>query len=125
MNVIQRKKKLWRIPLIVAILFTLFWGIWSFFGGQVPATDQLRMIDEWIIQFPFPISRWLDVIFAPLLTFILVLIFSSERYRKDKEKFLKKTDEESEEGGGVGITANVTSVPFDIRNSCCILYNLI
>ena len=95
MDVIQRKKKLWRIPLIVAVLFALFWGIYSLFGGQVPATNQLRMINKWTIQFPFPVSRWLDVIFAPLLTFVLVLIFSSQRYKKDKEEFAKKDEEEN------------------------------
>lgn len=84
MEAIQRKKMLWRIPLVAAILVAIFWGIWSFFG-QVPATDHLQITEKWTLQLPFSVSRWWDVLFASIWAFILVLIFSSGRIKKDED----------------------------------------
>lgn len=74
---------LWRIPLIAAILVAMFWGIWSLFGS-VSATDHLQMTAKWTLQLPFSVSRWWDVLFAPIWALIFVLILSLKRTKKDK-----------------------------------------
>ena len=84
METIQRNRMLWRIPLVVAILFALFWGIWYLVAGEIPNTTQIRWTEKTNIQLPFAMSRVWDIIFAPLWAMILILLFTNNRIRKDE-----------------------------------------
>ncbi|MBD3282170.1 MAG: hypothetical protein GF387_01010 [Candidatus Portnoybacteria bacterium] len=80
----QRKNMLWRIPLVVAILVAIFWGIWYLSTGEVPVTSQIRWTEETTIQLPFSISRIWDIPFAFIWTFVLILLFTHKKIKDDE-----------------------------------------
>ena len=86
MEKIQRSRMLWRVPLAVAILMVLFWGIWAIFA-PVPKTTEIMMTKDWVVQLPFAISRWWDILFAPIWTFILVFLFTPKKVKGDRDLF--------------------------------------
>ena len=76
-NFICRKQLLWLLPLVVAIFFIALWGSWYLINGSVPSTR--------IIILPLSISRWWDVPLAPICAFFLLLVFTSQKIRKDDD----------------------------------------
>ena len=79
MNEIRRKALLWRVPLFAALLTALFWGIWYLVAGSVPVVTSVQLSAEETIQLPFAVSRWTDVLCAPLWAFTLILFFTDRR----------------------------------------------
>jgi len=75
---IQRKRMLWRVPLVVTILYALFWGVWYLITGEIPVVSEIKWIDETTIHLPFRISRLWDIIFVPIWVFIFVFLFTDE-----------------------------------------------
>ena len=49
MEKIQRSRMLWRVPLAVAILMVLFWGIWAIFA-PAPKTTEIMMTKDWVVS---------------------------------------------------------------------------
>jgi len=85
MENIQKNRMLWRIPLVTAILFALFWGIWYLTGSSVPIISELKIDSKTTIQLPFSMSRWWDVLIAPTWAVFLILLFTNNRIRKDED----------------------------------------
>jgi len=84
---IQRKRMLWRIPLLVTILMAIFWGVWYLATGDIPVISQIKWTTETAIQLPFGISRLWDIPFAFVWTFILIFLFTHKKI-KDDEKLI-------------------------------------
>ena len=80
----RRMKLLWLIPLIAAILFALFWGIWFLKTGSEPITDHLRWNEKTVIHLPFAVSRFWDILFAPIWAFLFVFLFTNKRFIEEK-----------------------------------------
>jgi len=40
-----------------------------------------------LFQLPFAISRWWDILFAPIWTFILVFLFTPKKVKGDRDLF--------------------------------------
>lgn len=62
------KKKLIKMAvasLYAGLFFALFWGIWSLFA-PVPVLTEIKLAKNLIWRLPFAVSRWWDVLFAPL-----------------------------------------------------------
>ena len=72
MTVIRRRTLLWRWPLVTFIVFALFWGIWYFVAGSVPATESVKLTitESWTL--PFAVSRWWDLLIFAGLALILL-----------------------------------------------------
>ena len=80
----ERKNMLWRIPLVVAILVAIFWGIWYLIAGEIPAVNQIKWSEDITTQLPFAISRLWDILFVFIWAFILVCFFTQEKIKKNK-----------------------------------------
>lgn len=80
----RRKALMWRVPLSTALIIALFWGIWYLIVGSVPTVTSVQW-GKWTIQLPFAISRWTDVLFAPIFAFFPVAYFTSMRIATRKE----------------------------------------
>jgi len=85
MEKVQRKRMLWRIPLLVTILVAVFWGIWYLASGEIPVVSQIKWIEDTTIQLPFPISRLWDVLPAFIGTFLLVSLFTQKKIEGNRE----------------------------------------
>jgi hypothetical protein len=79
----RRRKLLWRIPLVVAILFAIFWGIWYLVAGEVPVVTQISFGTLGAIQLPFAVSCFWDIVFAPIWAIVLILLFTDKRIMDD------------------------------------------
>jgi len=84
MTVIRRRTLLWRWPLVTFIVFALFWGIWYFVAGSVPATESVKLTitESWTL--PFAVSRWWDLLFGPAYV-LAILVFRHPEVQKDDE----------------------------------------
>lgn len=76
MEKIQRQRMLWRIPLVTAIFFAIFWGAWYVGFGKVP------MDNGWILNWKISLSRFWDVLFAPIWALILILLHTGKKNGK-------------------------------------------
>ncbi len=76
---------LWKIPLVAAFITALFWSIYYLVVGSVPTVETVQLTKDVAFQLPFTISRWTDVLFAPILAYILVSIFTNKRVVKRTE----------------------------------------
>lgn len=68
----KRKKLMIRWSIITTGAIALFWGIWYLVAGSVPELAEIKWDKETTYQLPFAISRWWDVMFAPIWTAIIV-----------------------------------------------------
>lgn len=66
------------LALKVIVLVALFWTLWYCIAGQVPVITSQQMNANWTIHFSFGISRFSDVLFAPIWSTILALIYFEE-----------------------------------------------
>ncbi len=85
MNEIQKRKMLWRIPLVVAILFAVFWGIWYLACGEIPVVTQTKGYEDVIIQLPFPVSNLWSIPSVFILTLALVFLFTHKSIQDNKD----------------------------------------
>jgi len=85
---------LWRLPLVVAIFFAIFWGTWYLVAGKVPVTTKLLLSDGITIQLPFAMSRIWDIVVTPLLVMLFVFLFVSDTVKSadktEKRKYLDR-----------------------------------
>lgn len=84
MDSTRRNKLLVRWALVSAGLVALFWGSWYLTYGSVPMVSAIKLTPNWTLNLPFSISRWWDVLMAPVWSTILILIFTNHRDMKDK-----------------------------------------
>lgn len=69
----RTKKLMWRWSLISAAFFALFWGVWYLIAGEVPELTQIKWGKGNTYQLPFTISRWWDILFAPIWANLIVV----------------------------------------------------
>jgi hypothetical protein len=62
----RSKKIANRWAFMVLIASALFWGIWYLVAGHVPSVTSIRIAPHHTFALPFCISRWWDVLLAPL-----------------------------------------------------------
>ena len=72
---------IWRWAMFTAFLTAIFWGVWYAIAGEIPTVEKvLWSVGEkgppvqWL-QLPFAISRWWDVMLAPVWSSMIILIF--------------------------------------------------
>lgn len=79
----ERKIRLmWKWSVRVDGVIGLFWLVWYSITGSVPSIIGIKMTNNWIIQLPFKISRWWDILIGPIWSIILILTFTSKKIRK-------------------------------------------
>ncbi len=84
MENIQRRRMAKRVSLVAVIFFTLFWGIWYLSAGEVPTLTEIRWSSEdTIIQLPFSISRFWDIVFAPIWVFSLIYLLTCKGVKNE------------------------------------------
>ena len=84
MNAARRNQMMFRWSLTITIATALFWVIWWLAFGDVPSTKSLQFDEKTAYDLPFAVSRWWDVVFAPLWTAIFVYIISkAEEFEDD------------------------------------------
>jgi hypothetical protein len=72
----------WSLFSIIAL--SLFWSIWYLTTGSVPMTPHTIEFDPMLaLSLPFAISRWWDVLLAPVFVITLISTLLSMRQRKD------------------------------------------
>lgn len=62
----RRSILIWRWALVTSVFAALFWTVWGLVMGEVPAITSLRITPDRTLEFPFAVSRWWDVLAAPL-----------------------------------------------------------
>ena len=85
MEKIQRRKTLWRLPLILAMIVVIVWGAWYLIAGEVPVIKTVNISNEWTLELPFSISRWFDAPLIATLVFVLIFIFTSPKITKNDD----------------------------------------
>jgi len=68
----KRGKMLWLVPLIVAVIYAMFWGIWSLATGSVPVAGRDLLTRDMLIKLPFAVSRWWDVLCVAISAFLFI-----------------------------------------------------
>ena len=71
-----------RAGLFTAVLMSVFWYIWSVYA-PVPELSTIELLHGKVLTFPFHLSRWSDVVFAPLLVAMMLTCYGRIE-RKDK-----------------------------------------
>ncbi|MDP2930116.1 MAG: hypothetical protein Q8N56_00700 [bacterium] len=72
MSNFKRGKMLWLVPLIVAVIYAMFWGIWSLATGSVPVVGRDLLTRDMLIKLPFAVSRWWDVLCVAISAFLFI-----------------------------------------------------
>ena len=85
MDSARSNKLIVRWALVSAGLTALFWASWYLIYGEVPVVTAVKMTPNWTVNLPLAISRWWDVLQAPIWSTILILIFTNEKIRKDED----------------------------------------
>ena len=75
----RRGKLIWRWGFTVATAAALFWFTWSQVA-DVPAATGFQIAEKWSYPFPFSVSRWWDVLAAPLWSTIVILFFTTDSW---------------------------------------------
>lgn len=86
----------WRWSLITAGVIALFWTIWYLINGEVPEVREITLLSVGMIDNNQPlvftlqsgISRWWDVLFAPVWVVVLIEIFTSKKIQNNGGLFL-------------------------------------
>lgn len=73
MELSRRTKLIWSV--IITIAVAMFWIIFYLVEGYVPVVTEIKMTNNWMISLPLKISRWWDILFAPVWSTTLVLLF--------------------------------------------------
>ena len=71
--------------LVTAVVMSTFWYIWSIYA-PVPEVSTIELLPGNVLTFPFHLSRWSDVVFAPLLVAMMLTCYGRIE-RKDKLGF--------------------------------------
>jgi len=79
MNWERRKKLIIRWAIVTAGVTALFWFIWSRVA-EVPVTTVIRLTKSQVL--PISLSRWWDVLAAPIWSTVFILLFTSDLAKK-------------------------------------------
>ena len=63
-----------RAGLFTAVLMSVFWYIWSVYA-PVPELSTIELLHGNVFTLPFHLSRWSDVIFAPILVAMMLTCY--------------------------------------------------
>jgi len=77
----KRNALMFRWSVISAAIIGLFWLVWYFIAGQVPAVSEIQMTPKLTILLPFDLSRWLDILIGPIWSILLVRLFTDEKLK--------------------------------------------
>ena len=67
------------VGLFTAVMMSVFWYIWSI-HAPVPELSTIKLSLGNVLTLPFHISRWSDVIFAPLLVAMMLTCYGRIRW---------------------------------------------
>ncbi len=79
----KRKNMLWRIPLVVMIIITIFWGIWYLATGSIPVVNEVKLTNDSVILLPLSVSRLCTIPTVFVFVFGLALLFTSKSVKRD------------------------------------------
>jgi hypothetical protein len=86
MDTNQRKKILWRIPLIVTLLSAMSMWIWSL-AGTVQAKNYFA-VGNYYFNLPFSFSLWWLILIVPIVAFISSYVLTAEKaYSKSIDEY--------------------------------------
>lgn len=69
---------MWRVPILVMVLITIFWFVWLHYRS-IPTLTAIRLSHDWDWNLPFPISRKWDIIFGGIWTTVIIWLFTNEQ----------------------------------------------
>ena len=86
MSEFKKERLFWSVPLIVAAIFAVFWGIWFFFTGSVPVVGKDLLTRDMLVKLPFPVSRWWDILSVAVsaLLFVRFLLYPKKGSAEEK-----------------------------------------
>ena len=91
MTASRRRKMSLRIGLAAGVVTALFWTVWYFVFGSVPATTGIPMTPDWSYAPSFAVSRWWDIpsaaIFGALVTLLVTSVASVPKEIKARPVF--------------------------------------
>lgn len=76
-----------RWSILTAGFIALFWTIWYLATGSTPTVTGIKITPNRIIQLPFSISRWWDILAGPIWSIILISIFTSKTFREKIKEY--------------------------------------
>lgn len=82
MDTTRKKKLMVRWAIFTALVTFIFWAIWHSVTGQVPVVRDIEIIENKTLELPFGISRYLDVIIAPIWSIIIIWILTNKKVRE-------------------------------------------
>lgn len=68
----RREKLIFRWSLVFTCLIALFWAVYYFVNGSVPAVNNIQLMPRRTITLPFEMSRLWDMLMGPILFFLLI-----------------------------------------------------
>ena len=118
MSNFKRGKMLWLVPLIVAVIYAMFWGIWSLATGSVPVVGQDLLTRDMLIKLPFAVSRWWDVLCSAISAFLFVyFLFYVKKGSVEEVAFRRDIDlkNPTDIGSRIGISTILwSSIPLGL-----------
>jgi hypothetical protein len=75
----RRIALIWRWSLVSGVAIALFWAIWWLIAGEVPVVSSIRLTPDLTVNYPYPVSRWFDILNGPLWATIFVLTFTKDK----------------------------------------------
>lgn len=85
MNEIQTRMIRWSI--FSSVLIACVWTIWFIVKGEVPVVTNVPLTEAWRIPLPFGISRWFDILIAPIWTCSFIFVFEKNKIENHTNTF--------------------------------------
>lgn len=80
-KIIDQKKNLLGVPVVVAVLTLVFWICYFLINGYVPEIDTINIIWFGNHNLSFSVSRWIDVMYNPIVIFYVFISLHGEYKR--------------------------------------------
>ncbi len=75
----------WRWSIVSAMLGTLILVGYYLIAGHVPVADKLILWKgKWVLDLPFPTSRWWDILIGPAVATYYCLVLQNPRIKEDE-----------------------------------------
>ena len=72
----ETKKPMIYLSIATTAIIALFWSVWYLINGPVTVVTSIKMTEDWIINLPFGVSRWWDILTGPICS---ILYFKAEK----------------------------------------------
>lgn len=81
----SRRRGIFLIAIGLSLMLTAaIWLACVLTTGDVPAVGHVRLLSDSTVTWPFAVSRWWDILAAPLFAIGLVLIFTAPSFKGDR-----------------------------------------